>query len=108
MNALRKSQYLIVVSFVALLTLGFAACGSGLSGTYTPDGKSFGGALIDSMTFTSGDKVEISVQGITKEATYEVDDKRVKITAAGDTTIMAIDDEGCLDAGGLIGKFCKT
>jgi hypothetical protein len=45
--------------------------------------------------------------GMIHEGTYVLDGKRVKITVSGDTTIMTIDDQGCLDAGGVIGKFCK-
>jgi hypothetical protein len=107
MNAAYRSQHLIVASFVALLTLVIAGCGGGLSGTYTPDGKSFGGALISDITFTSGNKVEVTAQGVTGEGTYEVDGKRVKFTTNGSTTLMTIDDSGCLDAGVMFGKFCK-
>ena len=42
--------------------------------------------------------------GMTHEGTYVLDGKRVKITISGDTTIMTIDDQGCLDAGGSDGQ----
>jgi hypothetical protein len=91
----------------ALLACFCMGCSGGLKGTYTPDGRSFGGALIGNMTFNSADKVEVTAMGMTHEGSYVLDGKKVKITVAGDTTIMTIDDQGCLDAGGMIGKFCK-
>jgi len=45
--------------------------------------------------------------GMTHEGTYVLDGKRVKITVSGDTTIMTIDDRGCLYAGEVMAKFCK-
>jgi hypothetical protein len=63
--------------------------------------------LISNVTFTSGEKVEVTAMGVTHEGTYVLDGERVKITISGDTTIMSIDEHGCLDAGGMIGKLCK-
>jgi hypothetical protein len=31
----------------------------------------------------------------------------VKITNAGSTQIFRIDDKGCLDAGAILGRYCK-
>ena len=107
MNAARNLPCRIVAPLVAALTFAVAGCGGGLTGSYTPDGKSIGGALIKSITFTSGDKVEITAGGTTTEATYDVDDKKVKITASGNTMIMTIDDKGYLDGGEMLGRFCK-
>lgn len=91
----------------ALLACFCMGCSGGLKGTYIPVGMSFGGALISNVTFNSGDKVEVTALGTTHEGTYVLDGKKVKITVSGDTTIMTIDDQGCLDAGGMIGKLCK-
>lgn len=44
---------------------------------------------------------------MTKEATYEVDGKKVKVTTGGDTQIFTIDDTGCLDGGQLLGRYCR-
>ena len=63
--------------------------------------------MISNVTFNSGDKVEVTAMGTTHEGTYVLEGKRVKITVSGDTTIMTIDDQGCLDAGGMVGKLCK-
>lgn len=82
-------------------------CTRGLSGTYVSRGDSLGSALVSSLTFTSGGKVEGTGMGITKEGTYELEGRKVKITVSGDTTILTLDEIGCLDGGAMLGKFCK-
>ena len=106
-NSHGKPQHPMSATFAALLVCACVGCGGGLSGTYTPNGRSFAGAVIGNMTFNSSDKVEITALGTTAEGTYVLEGKRVKITVSGDTTIMTIDDQGCLDAGGMLGKFCR-
>lgn len=106
-NPTRIPNHPTFASVVALLACLCTGCGGGLKGTYTPVGGTFGGVLITSVTFTSGEKVEVTAMGVTHEGTYVLDGKRVKITISGDTTIMSIDEQGCLDAGGMIGKLCK-
>jgi hypothetical protein len=106
-NAIRTVSHPTLAAVAVLLACLCTACGGGLKGTYTPAGQTFGGVLISSVTFTSGEKVEVTAMGVTHEGTYVLDGKRVKITISGDTTIMSIDDQGCLDAGGMIGKLCK-
>ena len=96
-----------LASLAALLACVCVGCGGGLNGTYIPAGMSFGGALISNVRFNSANKVEVTAMGTTHEGTYVLDGKKVKITVSGDTTIMTIDDNGCLDAGGMIGKLCK-
>lgn len=94
------TRFAAIVIAVASLT----GCGSKLDGTYTPaDGE----GLISSITFKSGGKVEVTGLGMTKEGTYELEGNKVKVTLSNDTTIMTIDDKGCLDGGGIIGRFCK-
>jgi hypothetical protein len=44
---------------------------------------------------------------MTKEATYEVDGDRVKVTHGGDTQVFTIDGKGCLDGGRLLGVYCR-
>ncbi|HXG00781.1 MAG TPA: hypothetical protein VNL69_08335 [Bacteroidota bacterium] len=97
------------VLFAAFLALALAACDSGLSGTYTPDGTSLYGNMITSLTFKPGGKVEVTAMGTTQEASYEREGRKVKIVAQGSAaTIFTIDEKGCLDGGELIGKFCKN
>lgn len=91
-----------------LVVLALAGCDRGLSGTYTSDGSARYGNLIESMTFKPGGKVEVVAMGMTKELPYEMEGKKVKIVDEAKTaTILTIDDNGCLDGGELIGKFCK-
>jgi hypothetical protein len=89
-----------VVWSIAALLIG---CGSGIRGTYS--GKDTG--FLDEMAFKSGGKVDLTFMGMTKEGSYEVEGKTVKITNAGETTVLTIDDQGCLDGGGMIGRYCK-
>jgi hypothetical protein len=99
-------KFKLVSGSLALLVvlLGLAGCGSGIDGTYTSSG---GMGIIESMTFKKGGKVEVTAMGMTKEGTFEVEGKKVKVTIANDTTILTLDDNGCLNGGGMIGKFCK-
>ena len=106
-SATRNPNHLTFAFLAALLAWVCVGCGGGLKGTYTPVGLTFGGMLLSNVTFNSADKVEVTAMGMTHEGTYVLDGKRVKITVSGDTTIMAIDEQGCLDAGGMIGKLCK-
>jgi hypothetical protein len=106
-NATRNPNRAMFASLAALFACLCVGCGGGLKGTYTPVGQTFGGMLISNVTFNAADKVEVTAMGMTHEGTYALDGKRVKITVSGDTTIMTIDEQGCLDAGGMIGKLCK-
>ena len=87
-----------------LLAAFLASCDAKVDGTYS--GKDTG--FFEQLTFTSKGTVEITFMGMTKEGTYVVEDKRVKITTGGDTLIFTIDDKGCIEGGGLLGKYCKS
>jgi hypothetical protein len=82
-----------------------AACGSGnsLEGVYSGENTGF----LDKIEFVGADKAELTFMGMTKEATYVVEDGKVKINNAGEVTVLRIDDAGCLDGGGILGKYCK-
>ena len=86
-----------------LAVVALSGCGGGLNGTYTPSGDGF----FEQLTFQSGGTVEITWMGMTKEGSYEVDGDRVKVTVGGDTQVLRIDGRGCVDGGGLIGRYCK-
>ncbi len=104
-----KSKSFAAALLSTFLMLALAACDSGLSGTYTSDGSARYGNLIESMTFKPGGKVEVVAMGMTKELPYEMEGKKVKIVDEAKTaTILTIDDNGCLDGGEMIGKFCKN
>jgi hypothetical protein len=94
------------VAILIIATAFLAGCGHRLSGTYTADENSM--SLFEKLEFTSGTKVEIThpVDG-TFEAPYVVEGDKVKITVRGQTLVWTIDKNGCLDGGGMFGKFCK-
>jgi hypothetical protein len=87
---------------VAAATLAsLVACGNSLSGTYGKKGEV-------SFEFHSNGKVELDVIGPIQEATYVVEDGKVKITnGSHGTMVLRIDDKGCLDGGVMFGKLCK-
>jgi len=89
-------------SSLATLTLAFAACG-GLSGTYSGKGTGF----LESLTFHSGGKVDATFMGMTKEGTFKKDGNRVTITVNGDTQVLTVAGNGCLEGGGILGTYCK-
>lgn len=88
---------------LALASLSLAllsACGNGLSGTYGKKGEV-------NLDFHSNGKVELDIIGAVQEATYVVEDGKVKISGAQGTLVLRIDDKGCLDGGAMMGKLCK-
>ncbi len=91
-------------AFVSVVMV-LVACGSGssLEGVYSGENTGF----LDKIEFVSADKAELTFMGMTKEATYVVEDGKVKINNAGEVTVLRIDDAGCLDGGGILGKYCK-
>src|SRR5947207_11187534 len=90
------------IRLAAAAGLFLAACGRGVTGTYTGEDGFF-----DKLTFKSGGKVEITFMTMTREATYVVESDRIRITNSGDTQTFTIDEQGCLDGGGLLGRYCK-
>ncbi|MEO7009005.1 MAG: hypothetical protein ABI156_07665 [Caldimonas sp.] len=93
----RKARTAAAIVLAALL----AACGSSISGTYgaQKDGAQF--------VFKSGGKVELNILGMIQEASYVVEDKKVKIATAQGVQVMNIDAQGCLDGGFMLGKLCR-
>jgi hypothetical protein len=77
-----------------------AACGNSLSGVYGKKGDV-------NFEFHSNGKVELDILGPVQEASYVVEDGKVKITGAQGTMVLRIDDKGCLDGGAMMGKLCK-
>lgn len=92
------------VTIAAALLLCAACGGSSIEGTYSGQGTGF----LEKIVFKSDGKVELTFMGMTKEGTYVVEDGRVKITNGGDTSILAIAENGCLEGGGILGKYCKA
>jgi hypothetical protein len=85
------------------LVLG-ACGGGGMSGVYEPPN---GEGFFDRLTFHGGGTVDITFMGATKEATWKREGDRLTITNDGETQVFAIDDQGCADGGGLLGRYCK-
>ncbi len=88
---------------ILAFTLCLLSCGNKLKGTY----KGSNGAFFDQLTFVSNNKVELVFMGSTSEVEYTLEDGKVKITNTGQTQILTITDDGCLDGGGFVGKYCK-
>jgi hypothetical protein len=94
---------------VALACLALAACGKSLSGTYLPKGGGLGNGLVmEKLVFGSGDTVDITMMQQTVRATYKIDGKQVLLIVNGQQQVFTLDDAGCLDGGGVFGKFCKA
>lgn len=93
-----KASYVLLPSVLLL-----SACGQQVSGLYTGQEGSF----LESMNFKSGGKVELTFMGGTGEGTYEIEGNKVKVTNNGETQLLTIDADGCLDGGRRIGKYCK-
>jgi hypothetical protein len=88
------------LALAVLCTALLAACGNSLSGTYGKKGDV-------SFEFHSNGKVELDILGPIQEASYVVEDGKVKISGAQGTMVLRIDDKGCLDGGAMMGKLCK-
>ena len=81
----------------------FAACGGGgLEGTYLGEDAASGErtGFLDSITFKSGNQLEATFLGQTKQGTYTVEGKRVTVKVADDDSpeVLTILDDGCLEA----------
>jgi hypothetical protein len=89
-----------------LLTLFLAACGHHhLSGTYTgQDGGTYAGMTLD---FTSDSVVQVNAGGAVTAGTYTLQGQQVTLNDGGNTMVLTIDSDGCLDGGDAVGKFCK-
>ena len=92
----RSAPLALAALWIAMLS----ACGNGLSGTYGKKGEV-------NFEFHSNGKVELDILGPIQEATYVVEDGKVKISGAQGTMVLRIDEKGCLDGGAMMGKLCK-
>jgi len=99
-----RLSLLMLMAAVALLAASAAlltGCGNSISGVYGKKGEV-------NMEFHSNSKVELDIIGPIQEASYVVEDGKVKITNGNQgTLVMKIDDKGCLDGGVMMGKLCK-
>jgi hypothetical protein len=81
--------------------LCLAACGSGVSGTYT---SATGLVTLD---LQSGGKAVVTMMGQTEQCTYNVDGKNLNLTCGTDKTVWGIHDDGTLTGPGFIGALTK-
>ncbi|MEZ5558193.1 MAG: hypothetical protein R3E86_06550 [Pseudomonadales bacterium] len=88
-------------SLVALLLL--SGCGSSVEGVYS--GKDTG--FLDQIELKGDNRAELMFMGTIREGTWEVQDGKVRINNNGDISLLTIDDQGCLDGGNLLGRYCK-
>jgi hypothetical protein len=79
-------QTCIVLGLVGLL----AACGNNLEGVYKDD------LGLQKYEFQDNGTVYVSTMGVTREAAYVVEDKKVKITTDGDTIIYDLNEDGTI------------
>lgn len=78
-------------AFVLLGLLGLlTACGNKLDGVYKDD------LGLQKYEFQSDGTVYVSTMGVTREAAYVVEDKKVKITRDGETTIYDLHEDGSI------------
>jgi hypothetical protein len=78
-------------AWIALVLTGLlAACGNPLNGVYKDD------LGLQKYEFKGNGTVYVSTMGITREATYVVEDKKVKITADGETLIYDLNEDGTI------------
>lgn len=88
-------QTCIVIGLAGLL----AACGQNLEGSYKDD------LGLQKYEFRGNGTVYVSTMGITREAAYKVEDKKVKITDEGETTIYDLNEDGTIN--GPLGMTLK-
>ena len=107
----------------ALIALVLTACsGGGMSGEYVADGKSPTNPIAKlelksngQLFVTGATEMEVGGMklpvtqngGMTKAGSYKVENGKLIATVGTDTIVMTITPDGCLDAGGLVGRFCK-
>jgi hypothetical protein len=97
------------IILIVLACMALVACSHSLSGTYLPKGGGLGnGIALQKMEFLSGDSVNLTMLEQTIRANYKVDGKQVLIIVNGQQEVFNLDDDGCLDGGGMFGKFCKS
>jgi hypothetical protein len=99
---------LILLSALTLLT---ACGGGGLEGTYLGEDAASGErtGFLDSITFRSGNQLEATFLGQTKQGTYTVEGKRVTVKVADDDSpeVLTIMDDGCLEGNAILGRYCR-
>ena len=92
---------------IAALGLGatlLAACGSRVEGTYEGVRDQ---SFLESITLKSDGKANVRFMGMTRQGTWELDERELVVTVGNDVQVLTLDDEGCLVGGGFLGTYCK-
>lgn len=98
---LRRPCHLSILPAVLLV----AACTGGIDGAYEPPN---GEGFFERLTFHGGGRADITFLGATKEVTWKRSGQRLTLSNAGETQVFTIDAAGCLDGGGLLGRYCPA
>jgi hypothetical protein len=96
---------LLAAVAAAILCLGAAACGNGVSGhTYQGPGG------IVQIQFESGGKATATMGAMTSNCTYTQSDKSVSLTCEGITTALTVNSDGSLSGppDGMLSKLTRT
>lgn len=97
----------VSIYLLTILSTSIFSCSSGLSGVYKPSSDGDLGSVIDQIEFVSNSKAKITSMGMSTEITYELKGKELKLITPQGNQILNIDENGCIDGGKLLGKFCK-
>lgn len=104
-------RFTVQFTMALALLLSLSGCGGGLKGTYSGENSATGErtGFLDSLTFKSGNKLEVAFMGQTKPGTYSIDGKRVTVAVDGDDSpeVLTIRDDGCLEGNALLGWYCR-
>lgn len=92
--------------YLVAAALLLPACSRGMEGEYSDDSGMF------TYAFKRNGKVEVTqnVLGMSQvsELEYRLEDGKVKLgPPGGPQQVISVDKDGCLNAGGLMGKLCK-
>jgi hypothetical protein len=100
----------LAIAFIGALLacIALVGCARSLSGTYLPKGGGMGNGLVmEKLEFGSGGNVTLTMMQQHIRVPYKIDGKQLLLSANGQEMVFEIDSDGCLDGGGLFGKFCK-
>lgn len=109
---LKKTNLLLIIIFALFLN----ACTGKVSGTYEPSNKGIflsQGVYSQQLIFYSDNTVQIFTKNYILDGTYTTDGNTVEVILSDKASVgiqrftFIIDDDGCLDGGETIGKYCK-
>ncbi|WP_317900743.1 hypothetical protein [Cerina litoralis] len=93
---------IIILLIITCLAFTVSGC-SNIQGTYL--GQE--GALMDKIIIKEGLMADIVFLGSVTEVSYEKTGDKIKFMIPDGAQILTIDQQGCLDGGTLVGRYCK-